>query len=135
MTTAEEKKVAKRESCAAEQAQRVVRPAADLYETLEGYGVVLNVPGVAQNDVNVTVERGILSVQAPYEVNVPEGSRILHREFVGGSFQRSFRIPDDASSEAIQANLQNGQLTIVLPKKAETRPRRISLNAEGKGAV
>lgn len=135
MTTTQAKNVAKNEVCESAQAERVFRPAADLYETLEGYGVVLNIPGVGQNDVNVTVERGILSVQAPYKVDVPEGSRILHREFVGGSFQRSFRIPDDAGSDAIRANLQNGQLTIVLQKKAESRPRRISLNAEGEAPV
>jgi len=135
MTTAESKNVVKSESCEVAQAKRVFRPAADLYETLEDYGVVLNLPGVGQDDVNVTVERGILSVQAPYQVDVPEGSRIFHREFAGGSYERSFRIPDDADPDGILANLQNGQLTIVLQKKADSRPRRISLNAGGEGAV
>ncbi len=127
----EEASVQKKGPCNESRAQRVCCPAADLYETLEEYGLVVNVPGVGPNDAKVTVERGVLTIQAPSQVDVPHGMRIIHREFAGGSFGRSFRIPEGADSASIRACLQNGQLTIVLPKKAETRSRRISLNAEG----
>jgi HSP20 family protein len=106
------------------------RPAADIFETLETYGISVSLPGVQESDLTVRVENGVLEVRAPVTVCAPDGYRLLHRGFVGGAFRRGFRIPGDADVSGIKASLKLGVLRVVLPKKPEARPRNIELSAE-----
>ena len=109
---------------------RVVHaPRVDVAESKESFHVVADLPGVAQENVDVTVEKNVLTISARSEARIPEG--YLHR--FGGEapveWRRSFTLGDAIDREAIAATMKNGILRLTLPKASRVLPRRISVVA------
>ena len=107
-----------------------LRPAADIVERDEAFLVTLDLPGVAESDIEIRHERSLLTVSATRRrPDVPE-ERVLFREFGPARFSRTFRLPEDGTVDTAQigARLQAGVLEITLPKAAEAKPRRIPVN-------
>jgi HSP20 family protein len=103
-------------------------PAMDITENENEYIVVAELPGVKKEDVKVSFENNVLTVQAerkPYEL--PEDARILLNEMRVREFSRSLRVPVQVDANNISAELQNGVLRIVLPRAQEARPRTIAV--------
>ena len=102
-------------------------PETDVYETTDEFVLLLDLPGVGENDVNVNLEDGILSIVgrvAPADLG---DRRLLLKEFEVREFFRSFQLPELIDAESIQAELKNGLLTVTLPKAEEARPRKIDV--------
>lgn len=89
-------------------------PVADVYESEQEYLVVAELPGVAPEALTVELHNGELTV---------EGSR------EGIQYRRVFRVPDGTDPNALHAELDRGLLRLHLPKPAEARPRRITIQA------
>lgn len=109
-------------------ATRKTTPAMDVTEYDHEYVVVAEMPGVKKDEVKITFENNILTVEAerkPYEL--PENARVLLNEMRVREFARSVRMPVRIDAENISAELQNGVLRITLPKSQEARPRMISV--------
>ncbi|MBU6283552.1 Hsp20/alpha crystallin family protein [bacterium] len=109
---------------------RVVHvPRVDVAESKDSFLVVADLPGVSQEDVEVTVEKNVLTIAARAEARVPEGYE--HR--FGGrapvEWRRSFTLGDAIDREAIAATMKNGILRLTLPKASRVLPRRISVRA------
>ncbi len=88
--------------------------------------IELELPGVAKEDLEITVEQGKLTVTA--ERKAPETERqywLCERRF--GRFERSFQLPKNIDAESIKADLTNGLLTLTLSKKPEAQPRKIEI--------
>lgn len=105
-------------------------PATDIYETEREIVVVVDMPGVGEQQVEVTLENQELTLSgrsAPAEAEVGE---TLYREFGAAEFRRSFTLSDEIDREKITARVKNGVLRVVLPKAAKAQPRRISVQAE-----
>ena len=103
-------------------------PAMDITEHENEYVVVAELPGVNKEEVKITFENGLLTVQAerkPYEL--PQEARVLLNEMRVREFTRSLRLPVRIDADNIAAELQNGVLRISLPKAQEARPRLISV--------
>lgn len=103
-------------------------PAMDITEQENEYVVVAELPGVKKEEVKITVENNVLTVQAerkPYDL--PQDARVLLNEMRVREFTRSLRLPVRIDVENIAAELQNGVLRISLPKAQEARPRMISV--------
>ncbi len=106
------------------------RGAADLYETEDGYALELEVPGFREEDVEVTVDRGVLTVSASRDTESTDEGRTYHvRERRAQRFARSFALPASVNAEEVKADIEAGVLTVRLPKAPEAKPRRIAVKA------
>ena len=104
-------------------------PRFDVKETPEGFLFKADLPGVSQNDVDISLNGNQLTITGKREAEQQQNSENFHMlERSYGSFSRSFTLPTTANVEKIKADLSNGVLTIELPKRAESQPRKISLN-------
>lgn len=92
-------------------------PESDACATDECYEINIELPGVAEDDIEVSVRGGVLSVKGEKRAERHErGRTYFFTERSYGAFQRSFRLPPDADAENIAAAFRNGLLTIRIPK-------------------
>ncbi len=109
-------------------------PAFEVKETRDGFLFKADLPGVKQEEVEITCVGNRLNVRGKREAEREEkGDTYYAYERSYGSFSRSFTLPAGADLEHVKAELKDGVLTIALPKKPEMQPRKISIQAE-KGA-
>ncbi|MDR1534813.1 MAG: Hsp20/alpha crystallin family protein [Planctomycetota bacterium] len=94
------------------------RPAVDIVASDSEVLLILDVPGVRDNGIDVSVEKNVLSVKAVPVANDTSGRRLLYAEYRSGEYRRSFSLPDDADRDNITAALKEGVLRIRLPKIA-----------------
>jgi len=111
-----------------QQAQPVFRPATDMAVSRESYLLRLALPGVAQEDLELSIKGNLLSLMARGSQKSPDG-KPLRQEFRLGDFQTSFAVPEDVDAEQIKADLRDGVLTLSLFKRKEAMPRKIQIQA------
>ena len=103
-------------------------PPVDVYEDEQNLVLKLEVPGVNEGDMNVSVENNTLSVQGERKFEKEEKEENFHRiERRYGSFLRTFRLPNTVDSEKVEASYEKGILKISLAKRAEAKPRQIKV--------
>ena len=102
-------------------------PYADIYETDDALTVVMEMPGVEKNAVNVALENDVLRVDGQIDFSKYEGMEPVYTEYNVGHYTRSFTLSDKIDQEKISAQLDDGVLTLTLPKAKEAQPRRISI--------
>jgi HSP20 family molecular chaperone IbpA len=100
-------------------------PPADIYEKEDGLVLLLDMPGVAEKDVEVKLEDGVLTIWGRVEDSAPGDRRALLREYGVGDYQRAFTVNEAVDVNAIAAELHNGVLRVFLPRAEEARPRKI----------
>ena len=106
-------------------------PALTVWEDVDNLYVEAELPGLELDDLEIYVSGGnLLSIQG--ERKQPEaGSGTWHRQERGfGKFSRVYELPTEVDSDAVQATLKDGVLNATLPKRAEAKPRRISVTTE-----
>lgn len=104
-------------------------PSVDISETDTAYLIKGEIPGVKKEDVKVTVENGMLTIQGERKQEKEEKGKKFHRlECSYGSFVRSFRVPGDADESAIKAEFKDGMLNITLPKSEKAKPKSINVS-------
>ncbi|BBL69883.1 Hsp20/alpha crystallin family protein [Methylogaea oryzae] len=104
-------------------------PPVDIKEKADGYVLYADVPGVKPENIEVTMENGILTVKGFRETEAhaaKEGYKRIER--VHGAFYRRFSLPDTAHAEGITARCSNGVLEISIPKRAAVQPRKIVIS-------
>ena len=105
-------------------------PAVDIKEEETRFLIRADVPGVAPENLEITMEGGIVSIQGRRETRTESEQDGWRRtERISGSFYRRFSLPDTADAEAIKAEYKNGVLEIEVPKQAKSLPRRIKVKA------
>lgn len=105
-------------------------PAPDFSETNDDYVVRLEAPGVKMEDIEVTVEGGVLTIKGKRERNEEHKTETIHRtERVYGSFARSPTLPAGVKTDDIAATYKDGILEIRLPKSEESKPKKIALKS------
>lgn len=108
-----------------EQMQRFA-PDFDVKETKEAYVLEADLPGLRDEDVTVTVAGNRLTVAGKREAEEKQNGEAYYAiERMHGSFTRSFTLPEGADPDRVQANLENGVLTLVIPKRPEEKTRRV----------
>lgn len=98
-------------------------------ETDTGYTVRAHLPGIRQDDINVTARDGVLTVSGKRQVSVPEGYEPRRRERMDYDFSRSFRLPTTVDVASTDAHLEDGVLTLSLRKHEKAQPRQIAVRA------
>ena len=106
---------------------RTFVPTADIFETEPALTVVLEMPGVDKNNVDVSIEDGILTVQGRLDFAKYEGLQPAYTEYNIGHYRRSFSLSQKIEQAKISAEMADGVLTLVLPKAEEAKPRRITI--------
>jgi len=104
-------------------------PAVDIEEYSDRFVLRADVPGIDPASVEVTLDKGVLTLsgareQAIVEANAPEHRRI---ERVNGRFHRRFTLPDTVDSDSVSASGKHGVLEVVIPKRPQIQPRRITV--------
>ena len=103
-------------------------PALDVTETKDAYQIDVEVPGLRPEDINVTVDQGMLSVQGERHSEEEKSDRSYHRvERHYGAFRRSISLPRDVDASKVKANYDNGVLRLMVPKTAGSQAKRIEV--------
>jgi len=103
-------------------------PALDFVERQNESVLLLEVPGVAKEDVKISLEEDLLTVKGERKSQgLPEGARWIRNERSGGEFFRTIQLPHPVKADSVSAELVNGILRITLPKAEEARPREIGI--------
>lgn len=106
------------------------QPDSEVVETQDAFLLSLDVPGVKQSDIEISSEDQQLTIKGN-RVRVAQDANKTH--FVNrvyGSFAKTYRLPDTVDGENIKARLEDGVLSIALPKQEQAKPRKISVDIE-----
>jgi HSP20 family protein len=107
-------------------------PPVDVYEDEHNITLKVEVPGIDEKDIDVRVENNVLTVHGERKFEKEEKEENFRRvERQYGSFTRTFTLPSTVDAEKVQADYEKGILKIVLPKKAEAKPKQIKVNVGG----
>jgi HSP20 family molecular chaperone IbpA len=121
--------VAEREGQAAErQRQTVLRPPGDIFERDDGITLLLDMPGVSRDRLNIQTDRNSLLVEGDIEIDMPKETESLYADVRSTKYRRSFSLSgEQLDTDAVAASLKDGVLKIEIPKRAELRPRKIEV--------
>jgi len=103
-------------------------PAVDILRTDDALTLVADLPGVKKGDLEIGIEDGVLTISAPV-ADVETRHKPLYREYGVGGYTRRFSLSDKIDQARISAELENGVLTVTLPKAERLKPRRIEVSA------
>ena len=102
-------------------------PYADIYETDEALTVVMEMPGVEKKDITIALENDLLRVDGQIDFSKYEGMEPVYTEYNIGHYTRSFTLSNKIDQQQISAQLDDGVLTLTLPKTKEAQPRKIPI--------
>jgi len=102
-------------------------PTTDIFETDDALTVVMELPGVEKQAIDVNVENDVLRIDARLDSTKYEGLEPLYTEYNVGHFARSFNLSNKIDQQQISAELTDGVLTLTLKKAKEALPRRIAI--------
>lgn len=109
-------------------------PALDISERGDAYLVAVELPGVDPEDLEVTFEDGMLTIQGERHFAHDSSERRFRIERRYGTFRRAITLPADVVADAIEATIADGVLQIMVPKAEDTKPRRIDVRLSGVAA-
>lgn len=103
-------------------------PAVDIREETGRYVLHADIPGVRPEDIEITMEKGVLTIRGERKHDAQESEEGYHRiERAHGTFMRRFSLPDNVDAEKISATSKDGVIEILLPKAGSTEPKRIQI--------
>lgn len=103
-------------------------PHTDIHETDEALMVTMEMPGVEKGAIDVQLEKNVLAVEGRVDFGEYEGLEALYTEYNVGHFRRTFRISSQIDQGKIAAEMEDGVLTLHLPKGEEQKPRTIEVS-------
>ena len=103
-------------------------PYTDIYETANALMVVMEIPGVSKDAIDIRLEKDELTVNAQINTENYSDYQPVYTEYNVGHFSRSFILNSKVDREKIEAQIADGVLTLTLPKAEEAKPRKITIN-------
>jgi len=111
---------------------RAFVPASDITVSDGDVVVTMDLPGFSREDVELEVLGGYLTVRGErVRPQLAEGTRLTHGERLFGAFERRIRLPEGVDADAITASMDNGVLSLIIPKPEAMKPRAIEIQAGG----
>ena len=104
-------------------------PPSDIYETKDSIVVLAEMPGVAPDGVDITLERPVLTIRGRGAASEHGGYQCVYNEFANGDYERVFTLSENIDRDRIEARLKDGVLHLVLPKAETAKARKIELKA------
>jgi HSP20 family protein len=102
-------------------------PYGDIYETDQALCVVMEMPGVERKDIDIALDNDVLRVEGRIDFAKYEGMEPVYTEYNVGHYARSFTLSNKIDRDGISAQLDDGVLTLTLPKAKEAQPRKIAI--------
>lgn len=109
---------------------RVFTPRVDILESQEEITLTADMPGVDEGSVDITLEKGVLTVRGEVTDHQPEGHSLVYREYETGNYERAFTLSEEVDQNGIAAAVKDGVLTVTLPKTTPEPARRIEVKGE-----
>ncbi len=116
-------------SPAAQDQQRAVLPAVDVFEDSSGITLLVDMPGVPKDLLELKVEGEALLIEGGVWPRTPDGMEAIYAEVRVPRYRRSFTLSRELDTTRIEANLKDGILNLRIPKQAHAQPRRIAVTA------
>ncbi|MCT7378086.1 Hsp20/alpha crystallin family protein [Chelativorans salis] len=129
VTTTRKRDVARTNGGEPSTAAPIYLPDTDIYETVDHIVLVADMPGVAPGDVDVTLERRVLTIRGKVPTEAHDGYKRLYAEYGEGDFERVFTLSEEVDRDHIEASHKNGVLTLKLPKAESAKTQRIEVKA------
>ena len=107
---------------------RYYTPVTDIYETDSGLMIVMEMPGVTKERVTVDLQGDVLRIEGQIDFSQYKGMEPVYTEYNIGHYVRTFSLPSKIDREKIAAQLEDGVLTLTLPKVLKAQLRRISIS-------
>ncbi|HHS12998.1 MAG TPA: Hsp20/alpha crystallin family protein [bacterium] len=112
-----------------EEQDRIWMPIVDVAETEDAYEIKAEIPGLKKEDIKISLEEGMLTLQGEKKEEKEKEKRNYHRiERVYGAFHRSFRLPREVEADKIKARYEDGILSVVIPKSEKLKPKQIAVS-------
>ncbi len=111
------------------QNERLLAPITDIYETEDNFTMLMEMPGVEKDNLNIILEDESLEVKGTVNSWNPEGLNLKYSDRPAGSYYRKFRVGNDIDRNGIDAKLSEGTLTLTLNKAEEVKPKKIEITA------
>jgi HSP20 family molecular chaperone IbpA len=105
-------------------------PPVDVFEDGAGITMLADLPGVARDQLMLSVEGDTLTIEAEMSLATPPGMEASHAEVGLSRYRRVFTLSKELDSGAIAAELKHGLLTLRIPKAAHAQPRRIEIRVD-----
>lgn len=102
-------------------------PAVDIFETDKQVTVTAEMPGVSGEGVDISLEDDVLTIRGSKQPEEQTDARILLQEYETGHYLRRFTVSEAIDQEKIEASMNDGLLTVVLPKTTPAQPRKIEV--------
>ena len=102
-------------------------PDTDIYETDDALTVVLEMPGVDKDNVEIGLEEDVLTIEGRIDFAKYESMQPVYTEYNVGHYTRKFSVGSKIDQDKISAEIEDGVLTLHLPKAEESKPRRIKI--------
>jgi HSP20 family protein len=103
-------------------------PSVDVFEQADSFVVRADLPGIEPKDIQITAEKGVLTVTGERKLERPDDQKSVSRlERVEGRFLRRFTLPENVKTDDIRARQLNGVLEVTIPKVAAPEPKRVSV--------
>jgi HSP20 family molecular chaperone IbpA len=103
-------------------------PVTDIFETEQSLTLVVEMPGVKKDNVEVRVENDVLTVEGQMDFANYDGLQPLYTEYNVGNYVRSFQLSSKIDQDGIRAELKDGVMTLVLPKAEKARARKVMVS-------
>ena len=105
-------------------------PAMDLYQNSDNVVARVELPGMRNEDIEISLQEGMLTISGERKSETPENDKAERTERYVGKFRRSIALPTQVDPNKVTANYRDGILTITLPKAEEAKPKQIQVNVE-----
>lgn len=110
--------------------EMVLRPAGDIYEKEDGITILLDMPGVSKERLDINTDRNSLVVEGEIEIDMPKETESLYADVRCTRYRRAFSLSgEQLDTDGVQASLKDGVLRVHIPRRAEMRPRKIEVKA------
>jgi HSP20 family molecular chaperone IbpA len=104
-------------------------PPTDVFETKDGFVMLLDMPGTDPDSLNVTLEKRMLTLSARAKPMTPQGYTPVHAEYRDGNYERVFMLSEDVDGDRIDAMFKDGVLRLNLPKTTPSPAKKITVKA------
>ena len=104
-------------------------PRTDIYEAGDDIILALDMPGINENAIEITLEKNILNVKGYAQIDDPGDYTLTLAEYETGDYERSFRVSDAIAKDKIDALYKDGVLRLTLPKAEQAKARKIAVKA------
>ncbi len=106
---------------------RVFLPTTDIFETDQALAVVMEMPGVNKDKVEINLENGVLTIEGKIDFSKYQDLQPVYTEYNIGNYRRSFTLPETIDQEKIKAEMSDGVLMLSLAKAEKAKPRKIAI--------